>query len=102
MQGRHRWTKTFTDPRFCAAIVDRLTFGGNISETGTDSYRLPHTPRRLSPRQRIDRAVKDPAIPHHAVELRACRRQRQPDQNAQAAMYGRANFDLLRKRVPLA
>lgn len=22
------------------AIVDRLTFGGNIIETGTDSYRL--------------------------------------------------------------
>ncbi|MER5627361.1 ATP-binding protein [Streptosporangium sp. NPDC002544] len=33
------WTKTFTDPRLCAAIVDRLTFGGNIIETGTDSYR---------------------------------------------------------------
>ena len=27
------WTKTFTDPRMCAAIVDRLTFGGNILET---------------------------------------------------------------------
>jgi hypothetical protein len=26
--------------RLCAAIVDRLTFGGNIIETGTDSYRL--------------------------------------------------------------
>jgi DNA replication protein DnaC len=36
-------TKTFTDPRLCAAIVDRLTFGGNIIETGTDSYRLAHT-----------------------------------------------------------
>jgi len=34
------WTKTFTDPRLCAAIVDRLTFGGNIIETGTDSHRL--------------------------------------------------------------
>ena len=34
------WTKTFTDPRLCAAIVDRLTLGGNIIETGTDSYRL--------------------------------------------------------------
>lgn len=32
------WTKTFTDPRLRAAIVDRLTFGGNIIETGTDSY----------------------------------------------------------------
>ena len=37
------WTTTFTDARLCAAIVDRLTFGGNIIETGTDSYRLAHT-----------------------------------------------------------
>ncbi len=37
------WTKTFTDPRLCAAIVDRLTFGANIIETGTHSYRLAHT-----------------------------------------------------------
>ena len=37
------WTKTFTDPRLCAAIVDRLTFGGNIIETGTQSYRLAQT-----------------------------------------------------------
>jgi DNA replication protein DnaC len=36
------WTKTFTDPRLCAAIVDRLTFAGNIIETGTLSYRLAH------------------------------------------------------------
>ncbi len=36
------WTKTFTDPRLCAAIVDRLTFGANIIETGSDSYRLAH------------------------------------------------------------
>jgi hypothetical protein len=40
------WTKTFTDPRLCAAIVDRLTFGGNIIETGTDSYRLAHSRAR--------------------------------------------------------
>ena len=37
------WGKTFTDPRLCAAIVDRLTFNGAIIETGTDSYRLAHT-----------------------------------------------------------
>jgi predicted nucleic acid-binding protein len=29
--------------RLCAAIVDRLTFGGNIIETGTVCYRLAHT-----------------------------------------------------------
>ena len=37
------WTKTFTDPRLCAAIVDRLTFNGTIIETGTESYRLAST-----------------------------------------------------------
>ncbi len=37
------WTKTFTYPRLCAAIVDRLPYGGNIIETGTDSYRLAAT-----------------------------------------------------------
>jgi DNA replication protein DnaC len=37
------WTKTFTDPRLCAAIVDRLTFGASIIETGSDFYRLAHT-----------------------------------------------------------
>jgi DNA replication protein DnaC len=42
------WTKTFTDPRLCAAIVDRLTFGGNIIETGTDSYRLAQTRARAA------------------------------------------------------
>ncbi|WP_425577974.1 IS21-like element helper ATPase IstB [Streptomyces glaucus] len=40
------WAKTFTDPRLCAAIVDRLTFGGNIIETGTDSCRLATTRAR--------------------------------------------------------
>nr|WP_274704624.1 ATP-binding protein [Actinomadura geliboluensis] len=40
------WAKTFTDPRLCAAIVDRLTFGGTIIETGTDAYRLAQTRAR--------------------------------------------------------
>lgn len=43
------WTKTFTDPRLCAAIVDRLTFGGNIIETGTSSYRLAHARAQRTP-----------------------------------------------------
>ncbi|MGI5171457.1 IS21-like element helper ATPase IstB [Spirillospora sp. CA-253888] len=42
------WTKTFTDPRLCAAIVDRLTFGGAIIETGTDSYRLAQSQARAA------------------------------------------------------
>jgi DNA replication protein DnaC len=45
------WTKTFTDPRLCAAIVDRLTFNGTIIETGTSSYRLGHTANQLHPDQ---------------------------------------------------
>jgi hypothetical protein len=45
--GRQWSGKPLIDrPRLCAAIVDRLTFGGSIIETGTDSYRLAHT-RRL-------------------------------------------------------
>ena len=42
------WTRTFTDPRLCAAIVDRLTYGGHIIETGTTSYRLAHARSRRS------------------------------------------------------
>lgn len=34
--------KTFTDPRLCAAIVDRVTYNGQIIETGTTNYRLEH------------------------------------------------------------
>ncbi|MFQ6332122.1 ATP-binding protein, partial [Nocardia sp. CWNU-33] len=33
------WSQTFTDAGLRAAIIDRLTFGGNIIETGTHSYR---------------------------------------------------------------
>ncbi len=44
------WTKTFTDPRLCAAIVDRLTFAGQIIETGTHSYRLSHARNAQPPR----------------------------------------------------
>jgi len=37
------WANTFTDPRLCSAIIDRLTFNAHIIETGTDSYRLRTT-----------------------------------------------------------
>ncbi|MEU4283586.1 hypothetical protein [Nocardiopsis dassonvillei] len=33
-------------PWLCATIVDRLTFGGTIIETATDSYRLAQTQAR--------------------------------------------------------
>jgi DNA replication protein DnaC len=39
------WKRTFTDPRLCAAIVDRLTYNAHIVETGTESYRLLTTTR---------------------------------------------------------
>jgi IstB-like ATP binding protein len=44
--SRLRLDQTFTDPRLCAAIVDRLTFAGQIIETGTTSYRLAHARQR--------------------------------------------------------
>jgi DNA replication protein DnaC len=34
------WTKTFTDPRLAAAVVDRITYRAHIIQTGTISYRL--------------------------------------------------------------
>ena len=40
------WSNTFTDPRLCAAIIDRLTFNALIIQTGTDSYRLATTRTR--------------------------------------------------------
>ena len=44
------WAATFTDPRLCAAIVDRITFEAHIIETGTDSYRLAATRSRQAAR----------------------------------------------------
>jgi DNA replication protein DnaC len=40
------WTSAFTDPRLCAAIVDRLTCDARIITTGTGSYRLRATAAR--------------------------------------------------------
>ena len=34
------WGATFPDPRLAAAVVDRMTFGAHIIETGNDSFRL--------------------------------------------------------------
>lgn len=38
------WTKTVTEPSLCVAVVDRLTFNGQIIETG-HSCRLAHARR---------------------------------------------------------
>jgi DNA replication protein DnaC len=45
------WARTFTDPRLCAAIVDRITFEAHIIETGTESYRLRATQRQRATTQ---------------------------------------------------
>ena len=37
------WKQTFTDPRLCSAIVDRVTSNAHIIETGDQSYRLQKT-----------------------------------------------------------
>jgi DNA replication protein DnaC len=47
------WARTFTDPRLCAAIVDRITFEAHIIETGTESYRLRATQRSRAKAQAV-------------------------------------------------
>lgn len=63
------WTKTFTDPRLCAAIVDRLTFNGTIIETGTDSCRLASARTRLrNPPSRLSATAADLDVRDEGVE----------------------------------
>ena len=42
------WTRIFADARLCKAVVDRLTFGAHIIETGTDSWRLRRSLERAA------------------------------------------------------
>ncbi|WP_327148232.1 IS21-like element helper ATPase IstB [Nocardia sp. NBC_01329] len=42
-RGITNWSEIFPDPRLRAAIIDRLTFGGTIVETGNQSYRRAHS-----------------------------------------------------------
>jgi hypothetical protein len=37
------WKPTFTAPRLCVAILDRVAFSTHIVETGTGSLRLAQT-----------------------------------------------------------
>ncbi len=37
------WTQVFTNPRLCAAVIDRITSRAHIIETGTESYRFRRT-----------------------------------------------------------
>ena len=34
------WTQAFPNPRFCKALLDRITNRAHIIETGTESYRF--------------------------------------------------------------
>jgi hypothetical protein len=56
------WTKTFTDPRLCAAIVDRLTFGGQIIATGTTSFPARAQPQTTIRGQLTPRARSSPGV----------------------------------------
>ena len=47
------WTSAFTDPRLCAAIVDRLTYDAHIITTGAGSYRLRTTAARRQARRHL-------------------------------------------------
>ena len=51
-------TKTFTDPRLCAAIVDRLTFGGNTSRPAPTPSASPEPEPAMSAAARAD----DPSV----------------------------------------
>jgi len=60
-------TACFTNPRLCAAIVDRLTFGGNITR--------PAPPPTAWPTLRAARWLsdRDPAALPHGCRLRPAR-----------------------------
>jgi DNA replication protein DnaC len=58
------WAQAFTDPRLCAAIVDRLTYDAHIITTGTGSYRLrATTARRQAAAARAGRDGKEKGAP---------------------------------------
>lgn len=46
------WSRTFTDPRLYAVIVNRLTFNATLIETGTESYRLARSKARAEQKGR--------------------------------------------------
>ncbi|WP_416962069.1 hypothetical protein [Streptomyces sp. Agncl-13] len=53
-QGQVWWIDRAAVEVFCChpasgGGTDRITYGGNIIETGTDSYRLAHTQRTKAP-----------------------------------------------------
>ena len=48
MKASRAGRKPFLTPGSAPQIVDRLTFAGNILETGTESYRLAHARAQLT------------------------------------------------------
>jgi hypothetical protein len=61
------WTRTFTDPPLCAAMVDRRTFDASTIETGTASFRLRATRRR-----RVLTGQLTPALPLATTRGSSC------------------------------
>ena len=57
------WAQAFTDPRLCAAIVDRLTYNAHIITTGTGSYRLRSTTARHQAAAKAGRDAKEKGTP---------------------------------------
>jgi DNA replication protein DnaC len=58
------WAQSFTDPRLCAAIVDRLTYNAHIITTGTGSYRLRSaTARQAAAARAAGRDAKEKGTP---------------------------------------
>src|SRR5262249_40360792 len=94
------WTKTFTDPRLCAAIVDRLTFAANIIEPGTDPS------RRRVPRAQQQASTSGPGTPADAPRLRPQpdpsprRRPRRARRTGSSRRTAHPHLGLLHQRQP--
>ena len=57
------WAQAFTDPRLCAAIVDRLTYDAHIITTSAGSYRLRATTARRQAAAKAGRDGKEKGTP---------------------------------------
>ena len=53
------WTKVFTNPRLCKALLDRLTDRAHIIETGSESFRFRRTLERRNTGQAALEASRD-------------------------------------------
>ncbi|MFD8649135.1 MULTISPECIES: ATP-binding protein [Streptomyces] len=63
IEGVRGWSRIFTGPRLCAAIVDGPTFNAALSATGTESYGLARV------QSQPDQAVEPTRFTSAAVAL---------------------------------